>query len=171
MPKIEQITLKELFGSATDGNFPILIDIQHDALDLGNGQEAGHLRAINNNTAVIFKGWQYIPSSFQVTQPSEDGQKIGGTSLSISAIDQKIISTIRKLRTPPIAIIEYFFAKLDEDRFLFSKLGHYEFTMSGVTWDEKAAKWTLIFDPIMQTAVPKALGTNARCPSVTQDDL
>lgn len=168
MPRnIEQIAMTELFGSSTDGNIPVLIDITHDALVI-EGQDNGHLRLINSTAAVRYKNKKYIPCSFQVSLPSEDGKKIGNASVSISAIDQTIIEVIRSLRSSPRAVIEDFFTKIDEDRFLFSKIGHYEFEMNSVSWDEKAAKWNLIFDPVSQSTVPRALGTKTRCPSITE---
>lgn len=165
---ISSMTLVELFGSSTDGHIPVLIDITHDALVLGNGQENGHLRLINSTAAVKYKSHQYIPCFFEFTPPNEDGKKINNASISISAIDQSIVQVIRGLRTPPIAIIENFFSRIDNDRFLFSKLGHYEFAMTSVQWDEKTAKWTLVFDPVSQTTVPRALGTKTRCPSICE---
>ena len=56
MPKnIQTTTLAELFDRASDGNIPVLVDIQHEGIiwaDDEPEQENGHLRLVNNNAKV-----------------------------------------------------------------------------------------------------------------------
>lgn len=162
------ITLKELFSSSTAGNIPILLDVQHDDLvweDEGYGQENGHLRLINSTTAVMYAGHKYLPGFFQYTLPSEDGSKISNTSITISAIDGRVIEMIRKIYSPPKAVVEAYFSMIGETEFVFRKLNHYEFQMNDVQWNEQTAKWNLEFDPTLQLSIPVDKGTISRCPS------
>lgn len=171
MKNINVLTLEELYGSSLEGNIPILLTIKHDAIswDTNNEDyEEGVLRLIGSNTAVRYKGKKYFPCHFDFTPPSEDGQKVANTSLSISAIDRTIIEVVRKLRSNPIADIDCFYTKISDTEFVFSKLYQYTFEMSDVTWDEKLLKWSLIFDPVSQSNVPRALGTIQRCPGVNE---
>ena len=168
---IESTTLEELFASSTSGSLPILIDIRHDALkweDPGIEQEDKHMRLINAPTAVRYNGKKYLPAVFSYTLPSEDGTKVGTSAITISAIDRRVVEVIRSIKTYPIAVIEAFFTKPDDNTFAFSRLYHYEFQMKDVTWDDSTAKWNLVFDPVMQMNVPKDLGTKSRNPSVKE---
>lgn len=178
---IESITLEALFSSSDDGFIPVLIDIQHDAIywgdvvmedgEVGDGiQVNGHMRLINSKTAVKYSGHKYLPCNFNFSKPSEDGQKISNTSITISAIDQRIIEVIRKLRSAPIAIIEAYYTKMNDVEFAFRRLNSYTFQMSTVSWDNKTAKWTLVYDPVSQTNVPRAKGTKTRCPSIAEQE-
>ena len=181
MEKIfDSITVDELFSTHTSGSFPVLIDIQSDDIvwadndgETVGDQENGHLRLINANYSVMYKGdndkaHRYMPCSFTFSMPEENGKKVGSTSISISAIDQRIIEVIRLVENKPIAVIEAFFAKKD-NTITFAKLYKYVFEMSGVTWDGVTAKWNLTFDPAMQLNVPRDLATKSRCPAVVDN--
>ena len=172
--KIESVTIEELFTSCTDGSIPVLIDVKHDALtweDEQYEQEDGHLRLINSPTSVRYEGHKYLPSFFSFTIPQEDGQKVGKTSVVISAIDQRVVQLIRSIKTKPRMTIVALFAKPTETSFAFSKVFHYEFEASNASWDDSTAKWDLVFDPITQMNVPKDLGTKTRCPGIIKESV
>ena len=170
--KIESITIEELMRPNTDGSIPVLIDVQHkdiswaeNTANYAGEQENGHLRLINANYPVRYNGHKYMPSVFSFTMPSEDGVKVSSTTITISAVDRRVIEIIRSVKTKPRAIIEAFFVK-DDNIVTFSKLYKYEFEMSSVSWDGISAKWNLEFDPVMQLNIPRDLATSARCPAV-----
>lgn len=165
---LELETLKDLFDQNQDGNIPVLVDITHEEIkwqDQSFEQEDKHLRLINAPAAVMYNAHKYIPSVFQFTMPKEDGVKVSDTSITISAIDQRIIEVIRAIKTNPTAVIEAFYSKINNDEYLFSKLYHFEFKMGACSWDDVTAKWTLEFDPGMQVNVPKDKATTFRCPA------
>lgn len=171
MKNINTITLEELYGTSLEGSLPVLLTIKHDAItwkDKNSDYEDGCIRFIGSNTSVRYKGKKYFPCNFVYSPPSEDGQKIGNASIEISAIDRSIIEVVRKLRSNPTATIDCFFAKISDTEFLFSKICHYTYEMSDVSWDPKTLKWTLLFDPVSQTNVPRGLGTIQRCPGVNE---
>lgn len=178
---IDSITLEELFSSSTDGSIPILLDIVHDEItwtdakdDSGKyndlSQEEGHLRLINSTTPVRYNGNKFLPSVFSYTAPSTDGKTVSGTTITISAIDKRIVEVIRLIKSKPTCTIEAFFTKLSDKEFMFHKLNHYEFEMASVTWDETTAKWSLVFDPASQINVPIDLGTKFRTPNADQEE-
>ena len=172
--KIDSITIKELFEENQSATLPILLDIQHDLIrweDESLGQEQGHLRLINSNVAVKFGGWKYMPAFFQFTQPQEESNKIGQTSITISALDRRIIRIIRSITTAPKAVIDALYAKISENEFAFSRRCRYEFAMSSVSWDSTTAKWTLIFDKTMQNNIPRDLATAPRVPAITANEV
>lgn len=172
MPKnIQTTTLAELFDRASDGNIPVLVDIQHEGIiwaDDEPEQENGHLRLVNNNAKVKYNGKTYYPAYFSFRLPSEDGQKVGNTSVTISAIDQRVIELIRSIGSMPRCVFEAFYSRINGTQIAFSRLYHYEFLMDSVVWDGVTAKWNLVFDPAMQLNVPRDLATVNRCPSVTR---
>ena len=166
---IESTTLEELFSQDTDGHIPILLDIEHEDVccdERSNGeQEDGHLRLINNSVPGRYEGKKYIPCYFSFEVPSEDGQKVGDTSITISAIDQRIIEIIRSIKSKPTATVIAAFAKINDTKIMFSKLYHYRFEMSNANWDGITAKWNLTFDPMMKQNVPVDKATAQRCPA------
>lgn len=165
---IDTLTIKELFSSKTDGSIPVLLDIQHDEIvwqDADTEQERGHLRLINSTTAVRYAGHKYLPAYFSYVMPKEDGSTIGNTSITISSIDRRVIEVIRSINSNPMCTIEAFYTKLSDSEFMFSKLNHYDFEMTSVSWDDTTAKWSLVFDPASQINIPIDLGTKTRCPA------
>lgn len=171
----ETWTIKELFSQSSGGTIPILIDIQHEKIVWQDGsteQENGHLRLINDTVPVRYNGHKYMPARFDFKLPSEDGKKVGNTSVGISAIDQRIIEVIRSIGDkPPKAIFEAFFAKRGTGAdlsFIFSKIYQYEFSMISANWNDVTAQWDLVFDDVMNYNVPKDLGTQLRCPAVNE---
>lgn len=172
---IETVTLEELFSQDTSGAIPILADVVHENIiwkDDSYEQENHHLRLINDTTAVKYKGHVYMPAYFGFVTPQEDGKKIGNTTITISAIDQRIIEVIRSItENPPRLIIETFFCKTkinERTAFQFSSLGRYEFRMTNVRWNETTAQWDLVFDPAMQLNVPVDTANEIRCPAVNK---
>lgn len=174
---IEYTTLEELFNTDTDGSFPLLMDIEHESINWEGTtseidvtdleQDNCHLRLINAPYAVKYQGKKYLPAYFAFTPPSVDGKTIGSTSVTISAIDQRVIKIIRAIDNKPKATFVALFSKKDSV-ITFSKLYRYIFEMNAVSWDGVSAKWNLVFDPAMQLQVPRDKGTNLRCPAVLQ---
>lgn len=173
---IDTITLKELFRDSTEGSFPILVDIRHEDIvwkDSSNSQENGHLRLINSEVPVVYNTKHYLASHFEFTQPQEDGVKVGDTSISISAVDKRIVEVIRSIKSNPKCIVEAFYTTLKEGEdtvYAFSKLYKYEFMMKSCSWDSVTAQWNLVFDPSMQINIPKDTATLSRCPSITENE-
>lgn len=165
---IESVALKELFEQDTSGNIPILLDIEHDEIRWGENdleQEDKHLRIINNTLPVKYDNKRYLPSYFSFEAPQEDGQKVGSASITISAIDQRIIEIIRSISSKPKATVIAAFNQVAENKIVFSKLYNYTFEMSNCTWDGISAKWNLTFDPAMQRNVPVDKANSIRCPA------
>lgn len=168
--KIEKITLRELFrDNVSDGEIPILAEIQHKDIkwaDSSLDQENGYLRVVNNNVGVKYDGKTYLPCQFKFQKPTEDGKQYSNTTISISAIDQRIIDVIETIKEKPKIVIDAFYTRLDEDRLAFSKLYKYEFEMSNANWDFITATWTLSQDKITSINLPKDLATTYRCKGV-----
>lgn len=170
---IESIALEELFSQNSDGNIPILLDIEHEDIVWDKdtfGQFNGHLRLVNNNVAVMYEGKKYLPSSFSFEIPGEDGATVASTNITISAIDQRIIEVIRSISSKPKANIVAAFTSIDDTKIIFSKLFHYTFEMSNCTWDGVTARWTLTFDPAMLQNIPVDKASAARCPAAYEQN-
>lgn len=172
---INSITIKELFDESSSGLLPVMADIEHDHIvwnDNSAEQENGHLRLINDGAAVKYKGKKYMPSVFQFTMPTEDGKKIGNTTITVSAIDQRIIEIIRSINNnPPTLTITAVFGKRNVDGrvgYEFHELNEYKFTMNNCRWTETTAQWDLVFDTTMQINVPIDMGTKFRNPAINQ---
>lgn len=165
--KIESITLKELFDNSTAGSLPILLEIYHPEIkwtDNSNEQDDGYLRLINDVYSVKFENKKYLPAVFSFTAPSEDGKTVANTSISISAIDKRVVEVIRSIDSNPTCKIVALFAKIDDENITFHKLYNYSFEMKSVTWNDTTANWELVFDPTMQLNVPRDTSTIYRNP-------
>lgn len=172
---INSVTLKELFNEDTSGVFPLLADIQHDNIiwhDDSMEQEDGHFRIINDNAAVKYKGQRFIPCNFSFTFPSEDGKKIGNTTITVSAIDQRIIEIVRSINNiPPVLVIKSVYVRRtieDKIAYEFHDLAEYRFKMNNCRWSESTAQWDLVFDSSMQINVPIDMGTEFRNPAINK---
>lgn len=170
--RIESITLEELFKNEQPGSVPILMDIQHDRFIWQDGnpynQENGHFRVINDTRGVKFNGKTYVPMSFSFEAPSEDGKTTGSASVTISAVDRRIIEIIEKIDTPPECEIEAYFEKIDENRVKFTRLFGYKLKMGSVVFDKLTARWNLVFSSLLQLNIPRDVGTEIRCPAAKE---
>lgn len=173
---INSIALKELFSESTSGNIPLLAEIRHEHIkwkDNSQEQDDGYFRIINDTAPVRYKGKRYMPAFFSFSIPSEDGKKIGNTTITISAIDQRIIEIIRSINSkPPVLVINAVFVRKtidDKMAYEFHELGEYRFLMTNVRWSETTAQWDLVFDSTMQINVPIDKGTEFRNPAINKD--
>lgn len=170
--RIETATLEELFSNEQTGCVPVLMDIKHDRLvwqDDSLGQENGHFRVINDTRGVKFGGKTYLPMSFSFEAPSEDGKSVGSASVTISAIDRRIIEIIRMIDTPPTCEIEAYYEKIGENKIKFTKLFGYKMKMSSVVYDKMTAKWNLSYSGALALNIPRDTGTAIRCPAATEE--
>lgn len=176
MPKrIETIAMEEIFKQNMEGFLPVLVDIfSPDIKWQGSDdkQENCHLRLVNDTSDIVYKGKTYAASCFNFTPPTEDGKKIEGASITISAIDQRVIELIRLAEIDcKISIVASFAKQVDDEgtKFYFTEMQNFTFTMKNVTWNRTTAQWTLVFDETMQLNIPRDLATEIKCPSCRTD--
>ena len=174
MPKnIEAATLEDLFSKDLQGYLPILVDIEDDGIIWETKDaydEDGHLRLVSGNVPIMYEGKKFRPAVFTFEQPQEDGTKVGNTSITISAIDKRVVEIIEQIENPPIVNVVAAYAKINEEEVAFSKIYHYRFQMGSVQWDGVTAKWNLMFDSAMNQNMPVDLATESRCPAAYEDN-
>lgn len=167
---METNVLEELHKRHSSGSFPVLIDIYHDRIlwdsaSLKKGFENGHLRIINDTRGVVYKGKTYLPSVFSYSPPSEDGKAEASASITVSAVDRKMLTVIENMHGSGTATITTIFEKISVNEVVFTPIKTVVFETGNVEWDKLTAKWKLSRDPITVLNVPRDIGTKQRCPS------
>jgi hypothetical protein len=163
---------------------PVLLDIQHPEIAWGEQgdsqfiQQDGHLRLVNDIRGVMYKGddtepHYYAPCSFSAKMSKEDGKSKGTATLSVSAVDGRIIEVIRSVTEGVTCRITAFYSKIENEnnqvKYVFSKLYGKEFEMGSVTWTGTSAQWELNADGIMDLNAPRDKGSLFRFPAIMKD--
>ena len=113
---IQTIAMEEIWKSQSDGYLPVLLEIYNPDIvwnDESLKQENGYLRLISDSNGCVYKGNYYLPSVFEFSMPEEDGKKIGNSTLTVSAIDSRVIKLLRSIEIMCEIIIIATFVKND----------------------------------------------------------
>lgn len=171
--RIETIALTELFKKDIEGTLPILVEIYSPELVWGDDDENyedGYLRLVSDNVAIKYKkngedkAKTYLPSCISYKPPAENGKEIGSATISISAIDYRVIQMIRSITVRPQVTVVASFMK-EGSKFYFAELNSRTFENSSVSWNKTAAEFTLVYDNVMKLQVPRDKATAQRFPA------
>lgn len=170
------VTMEEIWKSKSDGFIPALLEIYNPDIKWEEGnsmeQENCYLRVVSNTESVKYKGKRYLPCKFDFTMPEENGQKIGSASLTVSAIDSRIIEILRSIDIPCEITIKAFFAKKTDNNgrelVMFHPIDSLTATAPTVTYDKTTAKFNLVFKDALQINIPSAIATQDKLPSVVE---
>lgn len=168
--KIQTIAMEEIWKSQSDGYLPVLIDIYNPDIkwdDDSLGQENCHFRAISDTNAVVYKGKRYLPCSFNVKLPDEDGEKIGDATVTISSIDTRIIQLLRSIDMQCEVTLEAFFAK-QGSKIKFLPLDSIKAAIPSASYNRTTATLRLEFKDVLQMNVPAEKATKDKVPSVLE---
>lgn len=159
---------------------PILLDVYHPSIIWAEDdieQDNGHLRLVNDVIALRYKGDEkepkvYMPCKFEYKPPKEDGKKKNTASISISCIDQRMIEVIRSVPEGLKCNVVALYSKITDDdgkvKYIFQKMGTYDFSMYSCQWNGVTATWSLDPDETMEYSVPRDVGSPFRIPSVIE---
>lgn len=165
------ITMEEIWKSKSDGFIPALLEIYNPDIKWDDSnqfeQENCYLRVISNTESVIYKGKRYLPCKFDFTMPEENGQKIGNASLTISAIDSRVIELLRSIDISCEVTIKAFFAKKN-NLVCFHPIDSLKSSAPTVSYDKTTAKFNLVFKDSLQINIPNAIATQDKLPSVVE---
>lgn len=170
------VTLEELWKQDTDGYLPILMEIYNPDIVWGEeekqayGQEDCYLRLISDQSKVVYKGNTYLPCNFTFSAPELDGKKVGGASVTISALDSRVRKLVRSIKVSSTVRIVSVFAKSEKANtgkfvYQFAELDSRPFTMNSASSTRTTATFNLSFGKNMTQNVPYDMATPDRVPA------
>ena len=165
---IQTVALEEIWKKNANGYLPLLLEIYNPDLvwnDNSLDQENMYLRVIANTNAVTYQGKRYIPARFEFTMPEEDGKTIGNASLTISAIDSRVVQMLRSIEVASEVTIVAAFA-INGTTVQFCPLETLKLKMNGVSYNRTTAQFNLVFKDVLKLNVPRDIATKDRTPSV-----
>lgn len=173
---VDVVTIQELWKQDIDGYLPILMEIYNPDLSwtqeeqTAYGQDNSYLRLIADESKVIYKGKTYLPCAFDFTPPEVDGKKVGGATVSISALDSRIKKMLRTIAVPSDVRIVSLFVKTQKDGtsgafiYQFAELDSVPFKMSTASSNKTTATFNLMFGKDLSQNIPFDVATPDRVP-------
>lgn len=171
-------TFDDFSQRGLEGFLPVLVDIRHPGITWNDSvQQNGHLRLVNDTKGMMYKGNDtepkyYAPCNFQFKLPKEDGKTKSKASITISALDSRIIEVIRSIEEDLTCRIVGMYSKITSAdgkvKYVFSKMYSRKFEMSNVSWNGVTAEWELEPDSIADINAPKDKGSLFRFPSLME---
>lgn len=173
---LDVVTMNDLWQKNVDGYLPVLMDIYNPDIvwteeekNIYN-QEDSYIRLISDVNKVTYKNKTYLPCAFDYTPPEIDGKKVGGASLSITALDSRVKKLLRSIKLPSEVTIVSLFAKVNKSNstgqfiYKFVELNSKPFVMNSASSNKTTATFNLVFSKNMNRAVPFDVATIDRTP-------
>ncbi|MBO7715787.1 MAG: DUF1833 family protein [Methanobrevibacter sp.] len=168
---LQTVTMEEIWKSQSDGYLPCLLEIFNPDIkwsDNSQGQENTYLRVISDTNSVVYQGKRYLPCKFELTMPEEDGKKIGNATITISAIDSRIVQMLRSTEIQCEVNVKAFFAKKG-NTFKFLPLDSIKAKMPSASYNRSTATFNLVFKDVLQVNVPSEMVTQDKVFSVVKE--
>ena len=149
-----------MYRLSTSAMFPALLEITYL-----EGSTTKYLRLVNNTEDMVYGGNTYTEAIFKYTPPSYSDKKMGDGTISISSVDQSIVTIIRSIQTRASACVVAAFY-YDDGTLYFEGIEEWVFELSLVNWNGTVATWTMEYDTRMSIRVPCDKMTAQKCPGV-----
>jgi len=177
MRNIQSYVLSELCKQRVNGYLPVLLEIYNEELVWGDNsyeQENMYLRVVNDSQAVKYQGKKYIPCAFEMTMPEEDGKTLKPISLTVSAIDSRMIQLLRMTALKSEVTIKSCFMKETEEteggktktKYKFYPLANYKMKVKGANCTRVSATLTLEVEDILSLQASRDKATKDKFPAL-----
>ena len=174
---IQAVVLGELAKSYAGGTLPVLIEVYNEELVWGDnsyGQENMYLRVINDSQSVVYGGKRYIPCSFNMEMPEEDGKTIKPCTLTVSAIDSRMAQMLRSTALKSEVTIKACFSKIKKEtqngktveKFAFFPLAKYKFKVASANCTRVTATLTLQVEDVLSLQASRDKATADKFPAL-----
>lgn len=171
---IQTIAMEELWKQNTDGHIPVLLEIFNPDIKWNDGsleQENMYLRVIDDSNPVVYKGKKYLPARFEFTPPEENGKTIGQASITLSAIDSRVVQLLRSIDLQCDVTVMAMFAKLVNQQgsitYQFVPLDNLKSRMPSASYNKVTAQLNLVYKDVLKLNVPRDKATKNQLPSVS----
>lgn len=173
---IQTIAMEELWKQNTDGHIPVLLEIFNPDIKWNDGsleQENMYLRVIDDTNPVIYKGKRYLPARFEFTPPEENGKTVGQASITLSAIDTRVVQMLRSIELQCEVTVMAMFAKMVTSQgtltYQFVPLDNLKTKMPSATYNRITAQLNLVYKDVLKLNVPRDTATKNQLHSVNPD--
>ena len=170
---IQTIAMEEIWRQSTDGHIPVLLEIYNPDIRWDDGsleQENMYLRVIDDSNPVTYKGKRYLPARFEFTPPEEDGKTVGQASITLSAIDSRVVQMLRSIELQCEVTVMAAFAKMasKEGKVImkFYPLERLKAKIPSASYNRTTAQLTLVYKDVLKLNVPRDIATKNALPSV-----
>lgn len=170
---IQTIAMEEIWKQSTDGHIPVLLEIYNPDIRWDDGsleQENMYLRVIDDSNPVTYKGKRYLPARFEFTPPEEDGKTVGQASITLSAIDSRVVQMLRSIELQCEVTVMAAFAKMaSKDGKVIMKfypLEQLKAKIPSANYNRTTAQLTLVYKDVLKLNVPRDTATKNILPSV-----
>ena len=170
---IQTVAMEEIWKKNTDGHLPVLLEIYNPDIKWNDGsleQENMYLRVIDDSNPVVYKGKKYLPARFEFTPPEEDGKTIGQATITISAIDSRVVQMLRSIELQCEITVMATFAKVTRANgsaiMKFCPLEQLKARVPSATYNRTTAQLNLVFKDVLKLNVPRDTATKNLLPSV-----
>ncbi len=181
MKNIQTVAMEELWKDDTDGHIPVLMEIFNPDIkwsDEKSEQENMYLRVIDDSNPVIYKGKKYLPCKFNYTPPEENGKNIGQASITLSAIDTRIVELLRSCQLEcEVTVVAAFAKKVtvnenNEERttYRFYPLDELKAKMQTASYSRTTAQLNLVYNDVLKLNVPRNIATKDKLPAVNANE-
>lgn len=180
MKNINAVALEELWKKDTDGHIPVLMEIFNPDIKWKDGsleQENMYLRVIDDSNPVMYKGKRYLACKFNYTPPEENGKTIGQASITLSAIDSRVVQLLRSVEVECEISIVAAFAKSvtvteegsEKTTYKFYPIDELKGNLQSANYNRITAQLNLSSKNVLQLNVPRAIATKDKLPSVNMN--
>ena len=165
---IRTVAAEEIWKQTTDGFLPVLLEIYNPDIKWKDGtleQDNMYLRVISDTNAVMYKGKKYLPCKFSYTPPEEDGKSVGQASITISAVDSRVVQMLRSIELQCEVKVMAMFAKRGTET-RFYPIEYIRSKLPSATYNRLTAQLTLSYKDVLKLNVPRHIATKDQLPSV-----
>jgi len=173
---IQTVALEELWKQNTSGHIPVLLEIFNPDIkweDNSLEQENMYLRVIDDTNAVVYRGKKYLPAKFNFTPPEETGKTVGQSTITLSAIDDRVVQMLRSIELQCDVTVMAMFAKettaSGKSTYKFLPLDNLKTRMPNATYDRITAQLNLAYKDVLKLNVPRDKATKNQLLSVNPD--
>jgi hypothetical protein len=174
---IQTVAMEEIWKQNTDGHIPVLLEIFNPDIKWKDGsleQENMYLRVIDDSNPVMYKGKKYLSAKFEYTPPDEDGKTVGNASITLSAIDSRVVQMLRSIELQCDVTVMAAFAKItkvtetgeEKVTYRFYPLDQLKARMPSASYNRTTAQLSLTYKDALKLNVPRDIATKDKLPSV-----
>lgn len=120
-------------------------------LTIDDASLAAPIRVVNNTVNVTSNGNEFVAYPFEITFPDDDAETVGGATLRIDNVDRQIVQAVRSITSAPAVTLEVVMASAPDT----VEAGPFDFSLQGVSYDALAVQGQLVFEDVLNAAIPQ----------------
>ena len=170
---IQIVAMEELWKQNTDGHIPVLLEIFNPDIKWNDGsleQDNMYLRVIDDSNPVVYKTKKYLPAKFEFTPPEENGKTVGQASITISAIDSRVVQMLRSIELQcKVSVIAMFAKRVSQQgnvTYQFLPIDNLKSKLPSASYNKVTAQLNLVYKDVLKLNVPRDKATKDQLASV-----